>query len=258
MIKSAEANFWLDDTCARAFWDQHQAVPYQQLLRDTGEFLSPGPQESWLDLGCGSGQLTALLWHRSEGRIGRIVALDCAAANAEAISRLRKRLRPAATAEQIEFARGNFSDGLVGLPSASFDGVVSGLALSYAESKDPVSGRYTDAAYNRCLNEVCRVLKPEGQFVFSVNVPEPRFWRIFWRSLRIAFRLSKPAKVLINTLRMQRYGRWLRREAQRGRFHFLPLPEIKGRLQAAGFEVTGACLSYAGQAYVLAARKRAA
>jgi hypothetical protein len=29
-------------------------------------------------------------------------------------------------------------------------------------------------------------------------------------------------------------------------------------LQAAGFEVTGARLSYAGQAYVLAARKRAA
>jgi len=257
-MRSSEANHWLDDACARAFWDQHKAIPYQELLRDTANFLSPKAGERWLDLGCGSGQLTSLLWKRSKGLVRHIVAFDCAAANALAISRLRTRLRPSAPHRQIEFVQGNFSEGLGIFPEAYFDGVVSGLALSYAESRDPVTGRFTDAAYNRCLAEVGRVLKPEGHFVFSVNVPQPRFWRIFWRSLRMAFQLSKPAKVLVNALRMQRYGRWLRHEAQRGRFHFFPLPEIVARLGKAGLEVTDNCLSYAGQAYVISARKQLA
>ena len=43
-----------------------------------------------LDLGCGGGQLTAQLWRLSGGHIGRIVAMDCAAANAEALERLHE------------------------------------------------------------------------------------------------------------------------------------------------------------------------
>jgi ubiquinone/menaquinone biosynthesis C-methylase UbiE len=255
-MKPAEANHWLDDRCARAFWDQRNAVPYQELLRDTADLVDPKPGESWLDLGCGGGQLTGLLWRKSQGRVGRIIALDCAAANARALSRLRDRLAPVPGRGQIEFVQGNFSDGLGVLAEAQLDGVVSGLAISYAESRDPCTGQYTDYAYNRTLTEVHRVLKPSGQFVFSVNVPQPHFWRIFWKSLRVAFQLSKPAKVLINTLRMQRYGRWLRQEAKRGRFHFFSLPEIICRVQNAGFEIVETRLSYAGQAYLVCARKR--
>jgi hypothetical protein len=101
------------------------------------------------------------------------------------------------------------------------------------------------------------VLKPGGQFVFSINVPRPRFWRIFWKSLRVTFRLSKPAKVLLNSLRMQRYGHWLQREAERGRFHFFPLPVIVQRLERAGFRIVETRLSYARQAYLLSALKDA-
>jgi ubiquinone/menaquinone biosynthesis C-methylase UbiE len=258
IVSSSQANHWLDDACARAFWDQHKAVPYQELLRDTANFLGPKAGERWLDLGCGGGQLTSLIWQTSAGLVRHIVAFDCAAANALAISRLRGRLRPLAAHRQIEFVQGNFSEGLGIFPDAYFDGVVSGLAISYAESRDPATGTFTDAAYNRCLAEVARVLKPEGRFVFSVNVPQPRFWRILWRSLRTAVQLSKPAKVFVNAVRMQRYGRWLRHEARRGRFHFFPLAEILARLARAGFEVTDTCLSYAGQAYVISARKQLA
>ena len=257
-MTTCATNHWLDDDCARAFWDQHKAAPYQELLRDTGRLLDPAPGERWLDLGCGGGQLTALLWRRSGGRLGGITALDCAAVNASALDRLRQRLTPPARPEQVRFLQGNFSDGLGQFADASFDGVVSGLALSYAEARDPVTGRYTDAAYNRALAEIQRVLKPGGRFVFSVNVPRPRFWRIFWKSLGIAFRLSKPGRVLVNGLRMQRYGRWLCREAEEGRFHFLPLPEIVARLQRTGFANITTQLSYAGQAYLLSARTAAA
>jgi ubiquinone/menaquinone biosynthesis C-methylase UbiE len=251
----SDANYWLDDRCAKAFWDQHKALPYQELLQDTARWLEPQAGERWLDLGCGGGQLTAVLWQLSQGQVGEIVALDCALVNADAITKLCSRLQPPPQPGHVCFIAGNFSDGLARFATASFDGVVSGLAISYAESKDPLTGAYTDQAYNHLLQELHRVLKPRGRLVFSVNVPQPRFNRIFWKSLRLAFRLSKPGRVLKNALKMLRYGRWLRQEANRGRFHFFPLPEIVARLEQAGFHDLKYRLSYAGQAYVISAGK---
>src|SRR5438105_6568709 len=140
-MAKAGNNYWFDDRCARAFWDQRQALPYRELLRDTAAWLDPAPGEHWLDLGCGSGQLTAQLWYRSEARLARIIATDCAAANADAIARLRRKLDPAPKHDQLVFQLGDFSAGLPHFATAAFDGIVSGLALSYAESRDPATGR---------------------------------------------------------------------------------------------------------------------
>jgi ubiquinone/menaquinone biosynthesis C-methylase UbiE len=171
------------------------------------------------------------------------------------VERLRCKLKPEPTPKQVRFVTGNFSAGLPQFADASFDGIVSGLAISYAESRDPATGRYTDYAYNRLLTELFRVLRPQGRLVFSVNVPRPRFWSIFWKSLRRSVRVSKPVRVFFNVLKMQRYGSWLHREARRGRFHFLPIEDITARLRQAGFQDLRHRLSYAGQAYVVAARK---
>jgi SAM-dependent methyltransferase len=253
-----ETNYWHDDGCARAFWDQKQALPYQDLLRHTAAWLDPRPGEHWLDLGCGGGQLTALLWRQSGGTLGRVVASDCAAVNAEAIDRLRGKLTPTPAPDQMVFRCGDFSAGLPDLATASFDGIVSGLAISYAESRDPLTGAYTDTAFNKLLIELHRVLKPGGRFVFSINVPEPNFWRIFWKSLRRGVRVSHAGRLLVNNWKMQRHGAWLKREARRGRFHFLPIDQLLARLAAAGFGGLEHRLSYADQAYVVRARKSAA
>jgi SAM-dependent methyltransferase len=252
-----DANHWLDDRCARAFWDQHRALPYKELLQDTADWLAPGPGERWLDLGCGGGQLTKALWRRSGGRVAQVLAMDCAAVNAAAIAALAGRLDPAPRPGQIEFRQCDFSHGLSGLPDAGFDGIVAGLSLCYAEDRDPATGAYTDAAFNRLFAEIHRVLKPGGRLVFSTVVPDPRWWRIVWRSLRPTLRLSRPLRVLANTARMLRYGRWLNREAGRGRFHYLPLPDLLARLGRAGFAPVRHRLTYAGQAYLLHAAKPA-
>jgi ubiquinone/menaquinone biosynthesis C-methylase UbiE len=252
-----DRNYWLDRECAQAFWDQRLALPYQELLQDTARWLDIRSGEHWLDLGCGSGQLTAALWQRSSGQIGEIVAMDCNAVNREAIEKLNRKLSAASQTPPIRFLTGNFSAGLPQFADGTFDGIVSGLAISYAESCDAPTGRYTDQAYDRLLSEMFRVLKPGGRLVFSVNVPNVRFWPIFWKSLRLAFRISKPVKTLINVLKMQSYGHWLQREARRGRFHYFPIGEIEQRLRRVGFQGFRFCHSYAGQAYVVAVSKAA-
>src|SRR5687767_6597179 len=137
-----EKNHWLDERCARAFWDQYKATPYRELLRDTARWLDPREGERWLDLGCGSGRLTARLWEQSGGRLAEVVAMDCNPLNAGALEKVVAQLAPTPGPDRVRFIAGNFSDGLPQFPDAAFDGIVSGLAISYAEWKDPATGRY--------------------------------------------------------------------------------------------------------------------
>ncbi len=252
-----DKNYWHDADCARAFWDQKNGKPYQRLLQDTLQYAELTPGARWLDLGCGSGQLTAALWQLSHGTLASILATDCAAINEKAIAQLRQSIFPKATARQIQFAQVDFSHGLPMLESETFDGVVSGLAISYAESRDPVTGQYTDVAFMHLLAEIARVLKPTGQLIFSINVPNPGFLRVLMRSLKGGHRIKSAGRVFLNAMRMQIYGRWLKQEASRGRFHFYPIEELRSRLQASGLAVEAYCISYAGQAYVIRASRAA-
>ena len=54
---------------------------------------------------------------------------------------------------------------------------------------------------------------------------------------------------------MWRYGGWLKREARRGRFLYLPLPIVLEKLTEAGFVNIEYRLSYARQAYLFRCHK---
>jgi hypothetical protein len=56
---------------------------------------------------------------------------------------------------------------------------------------------------------------------------------------------------------MMLYGRWLKREARTGRFHYLPAEEVTRKLAAAGFRDITHRLSYCDQAYIFRAVKPA-
>lgn len=254
---TASVNYWPDSACARAFWGQQELPPYRRMLRDTIAWLEPRPGDRWLDLGCGGGQMTQAIWEKSGGAVAEIVGLDCAAENAHAYQELRTAVQPPADPERIRFVCADFSSDLAVGGEARFDGVVSGLAIQYAESYSVAERRWTTAAYDRLLAEVCRVLKPGGTFVFSVNVPEPSWGRVALRCLKGVFRTRRPARYVTNSLQMMRYGSWLKREARQGRFHFLPLAVVMDKLTAAGFVVIENRLTYARQAYLFRCRKPA-
>src|SRR5260370_26529688 len=81
-------NYWPDSRCAKAFWSQRDVPAYRQLLADTRAWLDSAAGESWLDLGCGGGELTRALWEKSTRKLRAVVGLDCAAPNADPPARL--------------------------------------------------------------------------------------------------------------------------------------------------------------------------
>jgi SAM-dependent methyltransferase len=248
-------NYWPDNACAKAFWGQRELPSYRQLLADTVAWLEPRQGQRWLDLGCGGGQLTRAIWEKSGGSVAEVVALDCAAANAKAILKLRGEMDPPAGFRQVHFLHADFSQGLAQCQAGTYDGAVSGLAIHYAESFDLQAGHWTSAAYDQLLRDVCRALKPGGTFVFSVCTPEPSWGRVAFAGISGFFRSGKPIKYLKNAARMWRYGRWLKQQARMGRFHYLPIETVERKLHDAGLEQTEHRLSFARQAYLIRCRK---
>jgi len=252
-------NTWADAKCAKAFWSQSELPVFHALTADTLAAAYPDPSQAAgrqvLDLGCGGGTLTRGLWLRSNGTVAGILGVDCAEANAQRYEKLAAELN---AGDRIRFEVVNFSHGLPTLADETFHGVVSGLSITYAEYFDEITQRWTQQAYDGLFHEVFRVLKPSGRFAFSVNVPNPSWWAVGLKSFFGALRSSpKPLRLLKNLNRMNRYGRWLKMEAARGRFHYLPAADVTAKLAAAGFVGIGHRLSYAGQAFVFHADKPA-
>lgn len=236
------------ERCARAFRNQQDLAPYQELLRDTSEWLDPTVGQRWLDLGCGAGQLARVLWEKSEGRVEAIVGVDADVANARAFASLRAALQPTPTPACLRFVARSFSEGFADWPGAQFDGVVSGLALQYADDAG-------ERDFDVILAEVHRLLKPGGVFVFSVNVPSPAWNRVAMAALSNTFQQERPLRHLKHTWRMWTYGAWLTQETHTGRFHSLPLEAITCKLASLGFAMIEERLSYAQQAYLIRCRK---
>jgi ubiquinone/menaquinone biosynthesis C-methylase UbiE len=256
-IAASPVNYWSDSACARAFWGQQELPPYRQLLEDTIRHAQPRPGDHWLDLGCGCGELTRAIWTKSCGSVSQIVGLDCARENEKAFDKLCRSVQPRPAKDQIRFMCDNFSAGLNDFGQGRFHGVISGLAIQYAESYSPTRGCWTTEAYDNLLAEIHRVLCPGGSLVFSVNVPEPSWGRVAFQSLGGIFHARKPGRYLTRSWQMMRYGGWLKKEARQGRFHFLDIAQVAEKLVQAGFSKIKHQLTYADQAYVIQACKSA-
>lgn len=133
-------------------YDEHEADPYCVDLEFPAmqELLPDVAGKRILDAGCGSGRYTE--WLLEEG--AEVVAVDASEAM---ISLARERVGDRSTVQQADLtAPLSFDD-------ATFDGVVSGLALHYLPDWRPV------------FAEFARVLAPGGFLAFSAHHPVDDF-----------------------------------------------------------------------------------
>ena len=52
LLQSKSMNYWPETRCAKAFWNQYELPPYQELLRDTAALVEPaaGQRDHRLDV----------------------------------------------------------------------------------------------------------------------------------------------------------------------------------------------------------------
>jgi len=153
------------DEIAGRFDEAFFADPmYALMLESIVGVIPEGDDRRILDLGCGTGNLIALILERYPA--SRIVGVDPSAGMRE-VSSERFRDRP-----EVEIAAG---DALaVPFPNGSFDIVVSSLALHHVPPELKAS----------CARELARILAPGGLFVHAdpfCGVPgtidDPEWWR---------------------------------------------------------------------------------
>lgn len=152
----------LDAVRSDAFWDVYSYVyngvyhliPYRGLLWESYEALELEPGMRVLDAGCGTGNFEHFISEKSPPPI----AIDCIDASARMLSVARHRCR------DLDYATFSKADLNQRLPfeDASFDRVLS-INVLYA-LKDP----------DHAVQEMLRVLKPDGRLVVSSPLPTHR------------------------------------------------------------------------------------
>src|SRR5262249_38620933 len=131
---------------ARAFRRQEETPAHRELLADTAAWLEPRSDQRWLDLACGAGALSRLLLRKAEGRLAELVGLDAESRFGRAYEHMRARF-PFADEARFRFQAADLERGIP-FADAHFHGVVSGLALHYAESFNSIEKRWTREGYD--------------------------------------------------------------------------------------------------------------
>jgi len=240
---------WHREESQWVFRELSRGKPFQELMEDTVDLAECQPNESWLEI-CWGTEPSASRWFAFGGNQGgKMVALDCS--NGPTTGDISS--RPSGLSQGP--LHGDLSQGLPQFASHSFDGVVANLSLSFAESRDPVSGEFNDQAFRHIFEEIWRVLKPGGRLVFSIHTPDADFGSILWHSLGLPQELTHPLKLLRQVRDTMRVSKWIKEETNKGRFHYLSIDALKTLLHDCGFPSVEWKRTLANQAFVIRADK---
>lgn len=249
---------WANKLTAFTFQYQRQVKPYKDLLADFAAMLDRRPGMAVMDVGCGSGRVLELMLDDLDLAPSAVTAMDLSPFAIEYARRNVLRLNPACP---VEFHQRDLSapDCFASWSDNSFDLVTAGLCIQYAQHWDEEGQRWTTKAYERVLGEIARILKPGGQFLFSVDTPDPNFLVLARESGGEIFEKwwKAPYMLLIAGLLLLQ-GRELAREARKGRYHYLPIERVAAFLEQVGFRDVAWKLSFADLAWVISCRKPAA
>jgi ubiquinone/menaquinone biosynthesis C-methylase UbiE len=226
------------------------AGPYKKLLRQISEYINPMPNESWLDLGTGSGAVIDIIWNKSNGEVKDITALDLTQVMLDHIKKRLPKLDPKPAINQIKLVKHDLSKKLP-FENNTFDGITASLVLTYVEQHGDYRGT---KALEAVLKEAHRVLKPNGQFVWSTPKHRVNFSKVFLASWREVFHPKKLYNLYYGPA-ILRYALKIQKKGKKKEYNFLPEEEHKKLLHNAGFHKIETSYSFANQALILKSKK---
>ena len=171
----------------------------ERLQAALAEAATPRAEADVLEIGCGTGALTARLASRG----ARVRAFD---SNPEMLERTRARLREADLAGSVELVERSAAE-IDGLACSAFDAVLASFALSEMSANE--------RAY--VLRAARGLLRPEGRLLVADEV-RPR--GPVWRWLHALLRAPQALLAWLLAGNMSR-----------------PIPDLAGEIEAAGFRV---------------------
>jgi ubiquinone/menaquinone biosynthesis C-methylase UbiE len=246
---------WSEKLTAYTFQYQRLVKPYKDLLAVTEKAIDKRPGMKVLDMGCGSGRIIEMLVERHEPQ-----SIDAFDLSPFALQHARKHVDRLGSPCPVNYHVRDLShpECLWGWDNSQFDLVTAGLSLHYAQHWDANQQRWTTLGYQRILKDIFRVMAPGGQFVFSVDTPNPRFFRLAVESRREIFGTwwKAPYLLAISGLLLLQ-GREIAKQAAIGRYCYLPIEETVSYLQAAGFTDIRHELTFADMAWLISCRKPA-
>lgn len=223
--------FW--SAYARVYDSLCQLDPYRELVRDLVDRIAPRSQQHILDAGCGTGQVTRAVQDRCP--TARLIGVDASPAMLK---------RAAGRGRWAELAQVDL-DGPLPFPEEWFDAIVSSNVL------------YSLPRPGFTLGELSRVMKPGGRLVLATPASEFRLGALIgdqlargWRQ-RVRFLSLLPSLCLVLLFNFAILSR-----ARERTYHFFGPEELRGLLEASGFEPVELGRTYADQDWLVLALKR--
>jgi SAM-dependent methyltransferase len=198
---------WKNRIVSFAYQYQKEAKPFKDMMKVFASEITAHHHMTIMDIGCGSGRIIYLILNDLKLNPRSIDALDI---SHYALHYAQRNIKKLPYTCPVVFHQADISSpGWYNKWSNNtFDLITAGLAIQYAQYWNEEKKQWTTDAYEKALKAVYDLLKPGGQFVFSVNVPHPDFSLIAKKSKKeILTSLWKAPLRLFVALIMVRHGK---------------------------------------------------
>jgi len=194
---------------------------YKDLVATIKNMVNSGPNEVWLDLGCGPGRMTEIVLEKSSGQ-AKIVAVDIFLENAQ------KRL---GGKEQVELICADIGKKLP-FPDNYFDGIIANLSIPYIVEFEGLKGK---KGIQMAFKELFRIIKPGGPLIWSTPKKNARPEVSFICSIPDIIKQRKKILTASTGLQIVKYAKELVRRGKVGTYTLLTSDEWDLITRNAGF-----------------------
>ena len=246
-----EVKFWRE--YGQVYQSLEKSGPYRALKSTILDLIQPASNSIWLDAGCGPVSMSRLIWEKSKGAVGKIIAVDIV------LEPAKQALGKNAGIPSIELEYSNMGK-RQRFPDNYFNGIIGNLIFPYCIEFE---GRNGKDALRGVLEEMHRILKPGGQLVWSTPKQNVHFEWVFLASLpdmlNIVKYIQNPKEELSRIFQgtaILKHALKIQEKGHKGIYHFLPIEELKTLLEDIGFARNVFRKTFAAQAWVISCHKQ--